>query len=136
VLYRLLFSTLLFVSVAFCADEKKEKSLEERVRDLEGSNTTSEPTPEQKKVMEQNLAEIRSLGLVDRALKEFSMRFPKATIKEWKAGYFGTKEVVAFSVFYTLPQNTVIAQQEFGFRKENNEWKLWWIDQDPNEKKG
>ena len=86
------------------------------------------PDPrEARRQWEQDLEEIQQLGLVERAWDEFTGRLPGAVLREWRIGYFVTKDVVWCDARYLLPDGAETRQKEFGFRRvPNGGWELLW----------
>jgi len=82
---------------------------------------------EVRRQLEQDLDEIKNLGLVQRAFDEFAARIPRATVQQARIGYFVTKDVVWCDFRYTFEADSKEQQKEFGFRKKTeNEWELMW----------
>src|SRR5437867_2311234 len=72
--------------------QTKQESLEQRVSDLEqyvSDGTAPRVSAEEmRKESEHDLAEIRNLGLAERAQQDFSRRFPRAKIEALSVSYF------------------------------------------------
>src|SRR5438067_12599257 len=71
--------------------QSEEKSVEHRVTDLEqyvNGNTPRISEAEAGKQHEHDLAEIQSMGLLERAKRDISSRLTNATVEKWTIGYF------------------------------------------------
>jgi hypothetical protein len=107
-------------------------SVEQRVADLEQYLNANATTPqvseaEARKRHERDLAEIQSMGLVERAGRDFTSRMPDATIETWTIGYFINTNVVWCDVRYRVSGKDEILQKEFGYsRKGDTNWSLIW----------
>lgn len=85
-------------------------------------------TPEQ---LQADLEEIKSMGLVDRAIQEFSARVPNAKIANLQIGYFGDARIVWCDLTYYLEGDDSPETQGFGFNKlSGSEWKLDWPEKE------
>jgi len=60
--------------------------------------------------MSTNLAEIQSMGLVERAQRDFVSRITNATIEKWTIGYFMHTNAVWCDVRYRLPSGNETLQ--------------------------
>jgi len=107
-----------------------QESVGQRVADLEQKLNGGAPPlseAEARKQYEHNLAEIRSMGLVDRAQRDFNSRLTHAVIDKWTIGYFAHTNTVWCDVRYRLPGGSETLQQEFGYtRKDGTNWSLIW----------
>lgn len=114
------------------AAQTEELSVEQRVADLEQYLNTNATTPrvseaEARRQYEHDLAEIQSMGLVERAGRDFTSRIPEATIERWTIGYFMHTNTVWCDVRYLLPGTTETLQKEFGYsRTTGTNWSLIW----------
>jgi hypothetical protein len=114
------------------AAHTSERSVEQRVADLEQYLNTNAATPrlseaEARTQYERDLADIQSTGLVERAGRDFSSRMPDATIETWTIGYFINTNVVWCDVRYRVSGKNEILQKEFGYsRKGDTNWSLIW----------
>ncbi len=129
----LLLGGLLLVSCSrkpSAAPRTEERSVEQRVADLEQHLNTNAPRlsdAEARKQYERDLAEIQSMGLVDRAQRDLSSRLANATVETWTIGYFMHTNTVWCDVRYRLPGGSETLQQEFGYtRKAGTNWSLIW----------
>jgi hypothetical protein len=129
----LLLAGLLLVSCSRTqpvAPHFEEKPVEQRVDDLEqyvNRNTPPLSDAEARKQREHDLAEIRSMGLVDRAQRDFSSRVTNAEVEAWTIGYFMHTNAIWCDVRYRLPGGSETLQQEFGYsRKGSTNWSLIW----------
>ena len=106
------------------------QSVEQRVSELErqvGGGAPPMSEVEARRQYEHDLAEIRSMGLVDRAQRDFSTRLTNATIDTWRIGYFAHTNTVWCDVRHRLPGSSETVQQEFGYtRKDGTNWSLIW----------
>jgi hypothetical protein len=107
-----------------------ERSLDERVADLEQFGNASKPrfsADELRRQYQENLAEIQRLGLVARVEQDFHSRLPNATVTSWTFGYFVDTNTVWCDVRYSLPGREEAMQKEFGYtRKTGTNWSLIW----------
>jgi len=77
--------------------------------------------------LEADLEEIKSMGLVDRAIQEFKARVPNAQIEDLQIGYFGDTTVVWCDLTYRCQNSDSSETKGFGFNKlSGSEWKLEW----------
>src|SRR5437773_8529031 len=108
----------------------EERSVEQRVADMEqhlNGNAPRISEAEARKQYEHDLAEIQSMGLVERAQHDFSSRLTNATIDQWTIGYFMHTNTVWCDVRYRLPGGSETLQQEFGYTgKTGRNWSLIW----------
>jgi hypothetical protein len=82
---------------------------------------------EARKHYERDLAEIRGMGLMDRAQRDISMRLTNAIVERWTIGYFKDTNTVWCDVRYRLPGGNETLQQEFRYtRKTGTNWSLIW----------
>jgi hypothetical protein len=109
-----------------------QQSLEERIADLEKSVGGGSPRPSEEEVRkeeEHDLAEIRSLGLVDRAQRDFGSRVPGAVIENFRISYFMDTNVVWCGVVYHTPGGGDSRSQDFGYKRASGtNWNLIWND--------
>jgi hypothetical protein len=107
-----------------------ERSVEQRVADLEQHLKANAPKlseAEGRKQYEHDLAEIQSMGLVERAQRDIGSRLTNATVEKWTIGYFMHTNTVWCNVGYRLPGGSETLQQEFGYtRKTGTNWSLIW----------
>ncbi len=107
--------------------------VEERVNNLEEYINGGNPPPNQevmRKEAEQDLAEIRAMGLVDRAARDFTNRIPGAVTESFHISYFMTTNFVWCEVSYKLSGNSERQGQEFGYQRANGtNWNLIWKDE-------
>lgn len=129
----LLASVLLIASCSRPRSSQRQthaRSVEQRVSDLEhylNGNAPRISEIEARKQYERDLAEIRSMGLVDRAQRDISMRLTNAIVEKWTIGYFMHTNTVWCDVRYRLPGGNETLQQEFGYaRKTGTNWSLIW----------
>ena len=81
-----------------------------------------------RKGAESDLAEIRSLGLVDRAHDDFSKRIPGAIIEGFKISYFVDTNVVWCDVSYKLKGSGDSQRDSFFYKRTNGtNWNLTWF---------
>ena len=108
----------------------EERTVEQRVADLEQQLNGNDPRLSEAEVQrqyERDLAEIQSMGLVERAQRDFGSRLTNATIEKWTIGYFMHTNTVWCDVQYRLPGASDTSQQEFGYtRKAGTNWSLIW----------
>jgi hypothetical protein len=108
---------------------QSQKSIEQIVGEIEnyGSDGSSRPSDaELHKEAEHNLAEIRSMGLVDRALREFGLRVPNATIDSCRISYFVNTNSVWCSIRYKVPGKDDFEDDSFGYkRRSGTNWVSW-----------
>ena len=106
----------------------EQKSVEQRVSDLEHSlnGSSHQPTENELKTeAEHDLAEIRSLGLVDRALRDFGSRFPNAAIQTCRISYFMDTNTVWCSIGYRVAGHEDVQDDSFGYRRQTGtNWTL------------
>jgi hypothetical protein len=101
---------------------QSQKSIEQRLSDLETSlngGSTRPSEAELQKEAEHDLAEIRSMGLVDRALREFGERVPNAAIDSCRISYFVDTNTVWCSVRYKIPGKEDFEDDSFGYKRES-----------------
>lgn len=107
-----------------------ERSVEQRVADLEqhlNANAPQLSEAETRKQYEHDLAEIQSMGLVERAQRDIGMRLTNATVEKWTIGYFMHTNRVWCDVRYRLPGGGETLQQEFGYTHQTGtNWILTW----------
>src|SRR5713226_3189976 len=120
-----------FVSLAFLlscsrapssSHRAEQKSMEQRVIELEQSSNHGSRSPseeELKKEADRDLEEIRSMGLVDRALREFRSRFPNATIGTCRISYFVDTNTVWCSIGYRITGKDEAQDDSFGYRRRS-----------------
>lgn len=108
----------------------EERSVEQRVADLEqhlDPKAQRFNEAEARKQYEHDYAEIQSMGLVERAQRDFSDRLTNATVETWTIGYFMHTNTVWCDVRYRLSGGGETLQQEFGYaRKTGTNWSLIW----------
>jgi hypothetical protein len=108
--------------------QSSRKSVEQRVTELEqsldgGSHQPSEA--ELQKEAEHDLGEIRSMGVVDRALREFGSRFPNATVDSCRISYFVDTNTVWCSIGYRVPGKDELQDDSFGYKRQSGtNWTL------------
>ena len=106
------------------------KSVEQRVAELEqqlNANASQSNKIDGWKQYEHDLAEIQSLGLIERAQQDFGRRLTNVTVESWRIGYFKHTNTVWCDVWYRLPGGREALQQEFGYsRKADTNWSLVW----------
>lgn len=106
------------------------RSVDERVAELEQLSRTNVPRVgevEASRQYENDLAQIQSLGLVERARRDLSSRLANATVEAWTIGYLMNTNTVWCDVRYRLPGGNETLQQEFGYtRKTGTNWSLVW----------
>ena len=129
-----LFASMLFV--ASCSrprssqPETEARSVEQRVSDIEhylNGNAPRMSEAEARKQYEHDLAEIRDMGLVDRAQRDIGIRLTNAIVEKWTIGYFRDTNTVWCDVRYRLPGGNETLQKEFGYtRKTGTKWSLIW----------
>jgi len=96
--------------------------MEQRVIELEQSSNHGSRSPseeELKKEADRDLEEIRSMGLVDRALREFRSRFPNATIGTCRISYFVDTNTVWCSIGYRITGKDEAQDDSFGYRRRS-----------------
>jgi len=108
-----------------------QKSVTQRVADLEqfvnGSGAPPPSGQDLNKEAEQDLAEIRSLGLVDRAQRDFANRLPGAAIENLRISYFRDTNVVWCNVTYKPRGGGEPRGQDFGYQRNGGtNWNLLW----------
>jgi len=107
-----------------------QQSVEQQVADLEQQLNGGAPRLSEagaRKQYEHDLAEIQSMGLVERAQHDFRNRLTNATIDNWTITYFMHTNTVWCDVRYRLPGGSETLQQEFGYtRKAGTNWSLIW----------
>jgi hypothetical protein len=108
----------------------EERSIEQRVVDMERNLNSSASRLSEAEALEQHehdLAEIQSMGLVERAQRDIAARLPNATVEKWSIGYVFSTNTVWCDVRYRLPGGSETLQQEFGYtRKSSTNWNLIW----------
>jgi len=112
------------------ASHPEEKSVEQRITELEqyqNGNAARISDAELQKQHERALAEIQSMGLVERAQHDFITRLTNATVETWSIGYVINTNTVWCDVRYRLPNGSETLQKEFGYsRKTGTNWSLIW----------
>ncbi|HSU56001.1 MAG TPA: hypothetical protein VLT36_18230 [Candidatus Dormibacteraeota bacterium] len=74
-----------------------------------------------------DLIEIRKLGLVDRAHRDFTNHLPGSQIEELNLGYFRDTNLVWCSVYYRSPTNAERQSHDFGYKRVfGTNWDLIW----------
>jgi hypothetical protein len=110
-----------------------QKSVEQRVADLEQFANGGAPPPNAQdlnKQSEQDSADISSLGLVDRAHRDFANRVPGAAIENFRISYFKDTNVVWCSVTYKPQGGGEPRGQDFGYKRNGGtNWNLIWNDE-------
>ncbi len=110
------------------SSQTSQKPVEQRATELEQSlnDGSNRPTgTEPQKEAERDLAEIRSMGLEDRALREFGSRFPSATIDSCRISYFMDTNRVWCSIGYRVPGKDDLQDDSFGYiRQSGTNWVL------------
>ena len=110
------------------------RSVEQRVEALEqlfNRGTPALTEAEIQKQFERDYAEIESMGLVERAYRDFTNRLSSAAIQAWTIGYLRDSNTVWCDVRYRLPKAEEILQQEFGYiRQGGSNWLLTWKSQE------
>lgn len=105
-----------------------QKTLEQRLAELEQSVNGGSPQPssaELQKEADHDLAEIRSMGLVDRALLEFRGRFPNATVDSCRVSYSVDTNTVWCSIGYKVAGKDDVQDDSFGYRRNSGtNWVL------------
>jgi hypothetical protein len=103
------------------------KEYEAKYDELRRMAETSSTGAGVEKPYAQQLAELRGMGLVDRAQHDFSIAFPNATIDNWVIGYFIGTNLVWCDVQYHEPRGSEKQEQEFGYLlKDATNWSLVW----------
>jgi hypothetical protein len=83
---------------------------------------------EVRKEWEHDYAEIESLGLVERAYRDFSARLTNATVEAWTIGYLRDTNMVWCEVKYRVPGSETL-EQGFGYQRQaGTNWNLVWKD--------
>src|SRR5215470_7845485 len=110
-----------------------DKSVTQRIIDLERYVSGDSPRPsdeELRKEAEHDLAEIRSMGLVDRAQRDFSSRVAGAMIEHFGISYFKDTNLVWCNVTYKIKASDEPNDQSFGYKRaEDTNWNLIWDEQ-------
>jgi hypothetical protein len=108
----------------------RQGSLEQQVKDLEAFvNSKSPPINEAvaRKEYQRDLAEIQSIGLFERAERDFASRITNVTIAQRRIGYFVDTNVVWCDFRYQRHGSSEVSQQEFGYARGNDtNWSLMW----------
>jgi hypothetical protein len=85
---------------------------------------------ELRKEAEHDLAEIRSMGLVDRAQRDFNSRVAGAEIDSFGVSYFKDTILVWCHVSYKTKGGNEPNDQYFGYKRaEGTNWNLIWEEQ-------
>ena len=112
------------------SQQSNDLSVEQRVTDLQeylDGNAPPMNEAEARAQYEKDLAEIQSIGLVERAQRDFTSRIAGATIEQWTVGYFRDTNTVWCDVRYRLPGGGETLYQGFGYtRKTGTNWSLMW----------
>jgi hypothetical protein len=107
-----------------------QKPVEQSVSDLEKLVNGNAARPSEQKLRqeeEHDLAEIRSMGLVDRAQRDFASRMPGAVIENLRISYFMDTNVVWCSLSYKAQDAGESQNQDFGYKRLNGtNWSLIW----------
>jgi hypothetical protein len=107
-----------------------EPSVEQRVAELENRLNGNAPRLSDsaaQKEFKRDYSEIESMGLVERAQRDFSTRLTNAMVEQWTIGYLRDTNMVWCDVRYRLPGEQEILQEEFGYeRKHGTNWNLIW----------
>jgi hypothetical protein len=108
-------------------------SVAQRITDLEKYVEGNSPRPsdeELRKEAEHDLAEIRSMGLVDRAQRDFNSRVAGAAIDSFGISYFKDTNLVWCHVSYKTRSSNEPNDQYFGYKRaEGTNWNLIWEEQ-------
>jgi hypothetical protein len=125
-----------FLFVACSRQQRSEgRSLEQRVAEMEMHGMTNRRSPGESELRDQyerHLVEIRGLGLVDRAQRDFSSRYSNAVVERWSIGYFVNTNTVWCDFRYRFPGSDESLQHEFGYtRKTGTNWSLIWGGGEP-----
>jgi hypothetical protein len=79
------------------------------------------------KEADRDFQEIKALGLVDRAKRDFAAHVPKAKIERMSIGYFQDTNVVWCDLSFKVPGNDEAQSQSFGYTREKaGQWNLNW----------
>jgi hypothetical protein len=79
------------------------------------------------KEADRDFEEIKRLGLVDRAKRDFAEHVPKAKIEHLSLGYFQDTNVVWCDLSFKVPGNDEAQSQSFGYTCDKaGQWNLNW----------
>ena len=111
-----------------------DKSVAQRITDLENYINGDSPRrsdEELRKEAEHDLAEIRGMGLVDRAQRDFNSRVAGAVIDNFGISYFKDTNLVWCHVSYKTKGGNEPNDQSFGYKRaEGTNWNLIWEEQE------
>ena len=113
--------------------QMEQKSLEQRLADMEQSvdGSVSRPSEDElRREAEKDFAEIKRLGLVDRANTNFKNKIPNSKLESGRISYFMDTNTVWCSFSYKVQGSDELRNQEFGYKRENGtNWALIWTEE-------